>query len=164
VKDDNGRDAGRASGHINDEHDRRPTMRVMVIVKASRESEAGQMPDTQLLTAMGKFNEQLVKAGVMLAADGLRPSSSGKRVRFSGADRTVIDGPFAETKELIAGYWLWQVKSMEEAVEWLKRAPFGGGTEVEIRPVFETEDFGKELTPELRAQEERMRAQIEGRR
>jgi hypothetical protein len=135
-------------------------MRVMVIVKASKESEAGQMPTEKLLSDMGKFNEELVKAGVMLAGDGLHPSSKGKRVRFSGASRTVIDGPFAETKELVAGYWLWQVKSMEEAVEWLKRAPFGGGTEVEIRPVFEADDFGKEFTPELRAREERLRAQL----
>src|ERR1700730_2942540 len=116
-------------------------MRVMVIVKASKESEAGQMPSEKVLTVMGTFNEELVKAGVMLAGDGLHPSSKGKRVRFSGADRTVIDGPFAETKELIAGFWLWRVKSMEEAVDWLKRAPFGGGTEVEIRQVFELEDF-----------------------
>jgi hypothetical protein len=135
-------------------------MRVMVIVKASRESEAGEMPSEKLLTEMGKYNEQLVKAGVMLAGDGLHPSSKGKRVRFSGADRTVIDGPFAETKELIAGYWLWKVKSMDDAVQWLKRAPFDGGAEIEIRPLFETEDFGKELTPELRAQEDRLRAQI----
>lgn len=135
-------------------------MRVMGIVKASRESEAGQMPGEKLLTEMGKFNEELVNAGVMLAGDGLHPSSKGKRVRFSGANRTVIDGPFAETKELVAGFWLWQVKSMDEAVEWLKRAPFDGGTEVEIRPVFETEDFGKEMTPELRAQEERLRTQL----
>lgn len=134
-------------------------MRVMVIVKASKESEAGQMPSEKILTEMGKYNEELVKAGVMLAGDGLHPSSKGKRVRFSGADRTVIDGPFAETKELIAGFWLWQVKSMDEAVDWLKRAPFGGGTELEIRPIFEVEDFGKEFTPELRAQEERLRAQ-----
>jgi hypothetical protein len=134
----------------------------MVIVKASKESEEGQMPSEKLLTEMGKFNEELVKAGVMLAGDGLHPSSKGKRVRFSGADRTVIDGPFAETKELIAGFWLWQVKSMEEAVGWLKRAPFGGGTEVEIRPIFGAEDFGKEFTPELRAQEERLRAKIGG--
>ena len=134
-------------------------MRVMVIVKASNESEAGQMPSEKILTEMGKYNEELVKAGVMLAGDGLHPSSKGKRVRFSGADRTVIDGPFAETKELIAGFWLWQVKSMDEAVDWLKRAPFGGGTELEIRPIFEMEDFGKEFTPELRAQEERLRAQ-----
>jgi len=135
-------------------------MRVMVIVKASKESEAGQMPSEKLLAAMGTFNEKLVKAGVMLAGDGLHPSAKGKRVRFSGADRSIIDGPFAETKELVAGFWLWQVKSMEDAVEWLKRAPFDGGTEVEIRPVFEADDFGKEFTPELRAQEERLRAQI----
>ena len=115
------------------------------------------MPSEKLLTEMGKFNEELVKAGVMLAGDGLHPSSKGKRVRFSGADRTVIDGPFAETKELVAGFWLWQVKSMDEAVEWLKRAPFGGGTEVEIRQIFEAQDFGANLTPELRAQEERNR-------
>jgi hypothetical protein len=134
-------------------------MRVMVIVKADKNSEAGVMPGKQLLTDMGKFNEELVKAGVMLAGDGLHPTSKGKRVRFSGQQRTVIDGPFAETKELIAGYWLWQVKSIEDAVEWLKRAPFDGGTEVEIRPVFEAADFGAELTPELRAQEERVRAQ-----
>ena len=134
-------------------------MRVLVIVKANQESEAGKMPTKELLTEMGKFNEELVKAGVMLAADGLHPSSKGKRVRFSGAKRTVIDGPFGETKELIAGYWLWQVKSIEEAVEWLKRAPFDE-TEVEIRPVFEADDFGKEFTPELRAQEARLRAQI----
>jgi len=137
-------------------------MRVLVIVKASSESEAGQMPDEKLLTEMGNFNEQLVNAGVMLAADGLHPSSKGKRVRFSGAERTVIDGPFAETKELIAGFWIWRVKSIDEAVEWLKRAPFGGGAEIEIRPIFETEDFGKELTPELRAQEERLRARTSG--
>jgi hypothetical protein len=118
------------------------------------------MPSEKLLTEMGKFNEELVNAGVMLAGEGLHPSSKGKRVRFSGANRTVIDGPFAETKELIAGYWLWQVKSMDEAVEWLKRAPFDGGTEIEIRPLFEAEDFGKEFTPELRAQEDRLRSQI----
>jgi len=134
-------------------------MRVMVIVKASPDSEAGVMPTRELLAEMGKFNEELVKAGVMLAGDGLHPTSKGKRVRFSGQQRTVIDGPFAETKELIAGYWLWQVKSIEEAVAWLKRAPFDGGTEVEIRPVFEAADFGAELTPELRQQEERTRAQ-----
>jgi hypothetical protein len=133
----------------------------MVIVKASPESEAGQMPSEQILTEMGKYNEQLVKAGVMLAGEGLHPSSKGKRVRFSGSQRTVLDGPFAESKELIAGFWLWQVKSIEEAVEWLKRAPFDGGTEVELRPVFETEDFGKELTPEAREREERLRAQLE---
>jgi hypothetical protein len=135
-------------------------MRVMVIVKASTESEAGQMPSQQLLAEMGTFNEELVKAGVMLAGEGLHPSSKGKRVKFTGAQRTVIDGPFAETKELVAGYWLWQVTSMDDAVEWLKKAPFDGGTEVEIRPVFEADDFGKEFTPELRAQEERLRAQI----
>jgi hypothetical protein len=135
-------------------------MRVMVIVKATKESEAGQMPSEKILTDMGKYNEDLVKAGVMLAGEGLHPSSKGKRMRFSGADRTVTDGPFAETKELIAGFWLWQVKSMDEAVEWLKRAPFGGGTEIEIRPVFEADDFGKEFTPQLRAQEERLRTRI----
>jgi hypothetical protein len=134
-------------------------MRVMVIVKADNKTEAGAMPTKQELTAMGKFNEELVKAGVMLAGDGLHPTSKGKRVRFSGQQRTVIDGPFAETKELIAGFWLWQVKSIDEAVEWLKRAPFEGGAEVEIRPVFEAADFGAEFTPELRAQEERVRAQ-----
>jgi hypothetical protein len=134
-------------------------MRVMVFVKASKESEAGVMPSRELLTAMGKFNEELVKAGVLLAADGLHASSKGKRVKFSGQQRTMTDGPFAETKELIAGYWLWQVKSIEEAVEWLKRAPFDGGTEVEIRPVFEAADFGAQLTPELKAQEAKLRAQ-----
>jgi hypothetical protein len=133
-------------------------MRVMVIVKADQNSEAGVMPTRELLAEMGKFNEELVKAGVMLAGDGLHPTSRGKRVRFSGQQRTVIDGPFAETKELIAGYWMWQVKSIEEAVEWLKRAPFDGDTEVEIRPVFEAADFGAEFTPELREQEERVRA------
>jgi len=133
-------------------------MRVMVFVKANKESEAGVMPSREILDEMGKFNEQLVNAGVMLAGEGLHPSSRGKRVRFDGDSRTVIDGPFAETKELIAGFWLWQVKSMAEAVEWLKRAPFGGGVEVEIRPVFEAADFGAELTPELREREERLRA------
>ena len=127
-------------------------MRCMVIVKADKDSEAGVMPSQKLLTEMGNFNEELVKAGVLLAAEGLQPSSKGKRVKFSGANRTVIDGPFTEAKELIAGFWLWQVRSMEEAVEWLKRAPFDGGTEVEIRRVFEAEDFGPALTPELRAQ------------
>jgi hypothetical protein len=136
-------------------------MRVMVIVKANKDSEAGALPDEKILTEMGQFNEELVKAGVMLAAEGLHPTSKGKRVRFSGKERTVIDGPFAETKELIAGFWLWQVKSMDEAIEWLKRAPFDGGTEIELRPVFEAEDFGAEFTPELREQEERLRAQIE---
>src|SRR5881628_275595 len=135
-------------------------MRVMVIVPASKESEAGVLPDRKILTDMGKFNEELVKAGVMLAGEGLQPTSKGKRVKFAGGAPAVIDGPFTESKELIAGFWLWQVKSMDEAVQWLKRAPFGGGTEVEIRPVLESEDFGKELTPELRAQEERLRAQI----
>jgi hypothetical protein len=134
-------------------------MRVMVLIKADEDTEAGVMPSEQLLAEMGKFNEELVKAGVMLAGEGLHPSSKGKRVRFSGEKRTVIDGPFAETKELIAGFWLWQVKSMDEAIEWLKRAPFDQ-TEVEIRPVFEAEDFGPEFTPELREQEERLRAQI----
>jgi hypothetical protein len=137
------------------------TMRVMVIVKADKDSEAGVLPDKKILTEMGKFNEELVKAGVMLAGEGLHPSSKGKRVKFSGEKRTVIDGPFTEAKELIAGFWLWQVKSMEEAVEWLKRAPFDGGTEIEIRQVFEAEDFGAEFTPELREQEERLRAQID---
>jgi len=132
----------------------------MVFVKASEDSEKGVMPSENLLAEMGKFNEELAKAGVMLGGDGLHPSSKGKRVRFSGGQRTVIDGPFAETKELIAGYWLWQVRSMEEAVEWLKRAPFDGGTEVEIRPVFTAEDFGGALTPELREQEERVRARV----
>ena len=136
-------------------------MRVLVLVKANAESEAGEMPSEQILAEMGKYNEQLVKAGVMLAGEGLHPSSKGKRVRFSGTQRTVLDGPFAETKELVAGFWIWQVKSIEEAVEWLKRAPFDGGSEVELRPIFEAEDFGKELTPELRAQEERLRAEIE---
>ena len=139
-------------------------MRVMVIVKASKESEAGRMPDEKILTDMGKYNEQLVKAGIMTAGEGLHPSSKGKRVRFSGNERTVIDGPFTETKELIAGFWLWQVKSMDEAVEWLKRAPFGGGTEIEIRPIFEMEDFGKEFTPEARAREERLRKEIEAKK
>ena len=132
-------------------------MRVMVIIKATKDSEAGVMPSQELLAAMGNFNEELVKAGIMLAGEGLHPSSKGKRVRFSGPQRTVVDGPFAETKELIAGFWLWQVKSMDEAVEWLKRAPFED-SEVEIRRVFETEDFGESLDPELRRQEDEMRA------
>jgi len=132
----------------------------MVIVKASKESEAGEMPTEAILAAMGKYNEELVKAGVMLEGEGLHPSSRGKRIRFSGSQPTVIDGPFAETKELIAGYWVWRVASMDEAVSWLKKAPFDGGAELEIRPIFEAEDFGKEYTPELRAQEERLRAQI----
>jgi hypothetical protein len=134
----------------------------MVIVKASKDSEAGVMPKPKLLAAMGKFNEELVKAGVMLAGDGLQPSSKGKRVRFSGEKRTVIDGPFTETKELIAGYWLWQVRSMEEAVEWLKRCPnpHEGESEVEIRQVFEAEDFAAEMTPELRKQERELSAKL----
>lgn len=138
-------------------------MRVMVIVKATTESEAGKMPTTELLTAMGQYNEELVKAGIMQAGEGLHPSSRGKRVRFSGANRTVIDGPFAETKELIAGFWLWQVKSMEEAVEWVRRCPnpMEGDSEIEIRQVFSAEDFGDEFTPELREQEDRLRAEIE---
>jgi len=136
-------------------------MKVIVLVKASKDSEAGVMPSTELLTAMGKYNEELVKAGIMLAAEGLHPSSKGKRVRFSGAKRSVIDGPFTESKELIAGFWLWQVRSMEEAVEWLKRCPnpHPEETEVEIRPVFTPEDFGPELTPELKEQEARLRKQ-----
>ena len=134
-------------------------MRVIVFVKANKDSEAGVLPDNKLFEAMGKYNEELVKAGVMLAGEGLAPSSRGKRVRFSGKDRTVIDGPFAETKELVAGFWLWKVKSMEDAVEWLKRAPFDGGVEIEIRPIMELEDFGKQLSPELVEQEKRLRAQ-----
>src|SRR5882724_6003584 len=139
---------------------RRDQMRFMVIVKANKDSEAGVMPTKELLTDMGKFNEELVKAGVMLAGEGLHPSSKGARVKFSGGKTSVIDGPFAETKELVAGYWMWQVKSKEEAIEWLKRAPFED-TEVEIRQVFEAEDFGDEFTPELREQEERLRAEME---
>ena len=138
-------------------------MRVMVIVKATKESEAGVLPSTELLADMGKYNEELVKAGVLLAAEGLQPSSKGKRVRFSGEKRTVMDGPFAETKELIAGFWLWQVRSMEEAVEWVKRCPNpfqNQESEIEIRQVFEADDFGAEFTPELREQEERLRAQV----
>ena len=144
-------------------------MRVMVVIKANAKSEAGEMPSTELLTAMGQYNEELVKAGIMLAGEGLYPSPAGKRVRFSGRERTVIDGPFTESKELIAGFWLWQVRSVEEAVEWVKRIPapdegdpgYGEASEIEIRPVFEASDFGAEFTPELRAQEERLRAQIE---
>jgi hypothetical protein len=142
-------------------------MRVMVIIKASKDSEAGKMPSEKLLADMGKFNEQLVKAGVMLAGDGLHPSSKGKRVKFSGSQRTVVDGPFAETKELIAGFWIWQVKSMDEAVEWVRRCPDpmpGEQAEIEIRPVFEAEDFGEEFTPALRAQEDRLRSEIERQR
>ena len=137
-------------------------MRVMVIVQATKDSDAGVLPSKELLEAMGKYNEELVKAGIMLAGEGLKPSSKGKRVRFSGTKRTVIDGPFAETKELIAGYWIWQVRSMEEAVEWLKRCPnpMPGESDVEIRPVYEAADFGENFTPELREQEDRLREQI----
>jgi len=137
-------------------------MKVMVLVKASKDSEAGVMPNAQLLADMGKFNEELAKAGVLLAGEGLHPSSKGARVRFSGKNRTVIDGPFTETKELIAGFWLWNVKSLEDAIEWLKRCPnpHPEETEVEIRPVFEAADFGEALTPEVKAQEERIRAQV----
>jgi len=136
----------------------------MVIVKANKDSEAGILPSTEILAAMCKYNEELVKAGVMLAGEGLQASSKGKRVRFSGEKPTVIDGPFAETKELIAGFWLWQVRSMDEAVEWLKRSPFGGGAEIEIRQVFEAEDFGAQLTPELKERDERLRQQVEKKR
>jgi hypothetical protein len=139
-------------------------MKVMVIVKATKDSEAGVMPSEELLTQMGKYNEELVKAGIMLAGDGLHPSSKGKRIKFSGGKRSVVDGPFAETKELIAGYWMWQVRSMEEAVEWARRCPDpmpGEEAELEIRRVFESEDFGEALTPELRAQEDRLRAEVE---
>ena len=136
-------------------------MRFMVIVKANKDLEAGVMPSEELFKEMGKYNEELAKAGVLLAAEGLHPSSKGARVKFSGGRRTVIDGPFAETKELVAGFWLWQVKSREEAIEWVKHAPFGDGAEIEIRQLFEAEDFGPEFTPELRKQEERLRAQID---
>jgi hypothetical protein len=141
-------------------------MRVMVIVKASKDSEEGKMPDQKLLTDMGKFNEELAKAGVLLAGEGLHPTSKGKRVNFSGTKRTVLDGPFAETKELIAGFWLWQVRSMEEAIEWVKRCPnpHAGESQIEIRPVFEAEDFGAEFTPELREQEERLPLRIESKK
>ena len=138
-------------------------MRVMVLVKATEESEAGEMPGEELLAAMGRYNEELVKAGVMLAGEGLHPSSKGARVKFSGKDRTVVDGPFTEAKELIAGFWLIQVKSLDEAIEWVKRCPnpMEGESEIEIRQIFEAEDFGEELTPELREQEERLRAQTQ---
>ncbi len=139
-------------------------MRVMVIVKASKNSEAGIMPSEKLLADMGKFNEELVKAGIMLGGDGLQPSSKAKRIRMAGSKRTVVDGPFAETKELVAGYWIWQVRSIEEAVEWARRCPDpmpGEDAELEIRPLFEAEDFGKEYTPELRARDERLREEIE---
>jgi hypothetical protein len=137
-------------------------MRVMVMVKATAQSEAGEMPRTEMLAAMGRFNEELVKAGVMLAGEGLHPSSRGKRIRFSGTQPSVVDGPFAEPNELVAGFWLWQVKSIEEAVEWVKRCPnpMDGDSEIEIRPLFEAEDFGAEFTPELREQEERLRAEV----
>lgn len=139
-------------------------MRVMVIVKANKQSEAGALPDPEMLTKMGKYNEQLVKAGIMLAGDGLKASSNGKRIKFSGEKRTIIDGPFAETKELIAGYWMWQVRSMDEAVEWLKRAPFDGGEEVEIRPVFEPADFAENLTPEAKERGQRISEQLAGKK
>ena len=134
-------------------------MRVMVLVKASKDSEAGVMPSAEMLTRMGAYNEELVKAGVMLAGEGLHPSAKGLRMRFSGTQRMITDGPFAEAKELLCGFWIWQVRSFDEAVEWLKRAPFDGGAEIELRPVFEMEDFGEALSPELRAQEERVRAE-----
>jgi len=139
-------------------------MRFMVMVRATAESEAGELPGTELLEAMNAYNEELVKAGVMLAGEGLQPSSKGARVRFDGSERTVLDGPFAETKELIAGFWLWEVRSLQEALEWVKRCPnpMAGVSEIEIRQVFEAEDFGESLTPELRAAEERLRAQVEG--
>jgi hypothetical protein len=143
------------------------TMKVMVIVKATKNSEAGLMPSEALLAAMGQYNEELVKAGIMLAGEGLRPSAKGKRIQFSGGKRRVVDGPFTETKELIAGFWIWQVRSMEEAVEWARRCPDpmpGEDAELEIRPIFEAEDFGREFTPELRAQEDRLRAEIERRK
>jgi len=152
------RDAGRALTRKD------TTMRVMVIVKATKNSEAGIMPSERLLAEMGAYNEELVKAGVMLAGDGLHPSVKGKRIKFSGGTRSVVDGPFTETKELIAGYWVWQVRSMEEAVEWARRCPDpmpGEDAELEIRPMFEADDFGQEFTPELRAQEERLREEIE---
>ena len=142
-------------------------MKVMVVVKATKNSEAGVMPDENLLAAMGKYNEELVKAGIMLAGEGLHPSSRGKRIKFSGNKRTVVDGPFTETKELIAGFWIWQVRSMEEAVEWARRCPDpmpGEDAELELRRIFGPEDFGKELTPELREKEEQLRAEIERRK
>jgi len=141
-------------------------MRFVVMVKATKDSEAGKMPDTKLLEDMGKFNEELVKAGIMLAGEGLHPSSKGVRVRFNGDTRTVIDGPFAETKELVAGFWIWQVKSLDEAIEWVKRCPnpHDGESEIEIRQVFEADDFGAEYTPELREADERLRARIESKR
>lgn len=139
-------------------------MRVMVLVKGDAQTEAGVLPDRELFEAMGRYNEELVNAGVLLAADGLQPSASGARIRFDGASRTVTDGPFAEAKELVAGYWLWQVRSLDEAIEWLKRAPFDGGAEVEIRPVYEADDLGDAFTQELREQGERQRAAVAARR
>jgi hypothetical protein len=136
-------------------------MRVMVMVKSSPESEAGQLPSTELLAAMGRYNEELAKAGIMLAGEGLHPSSKGARVRFKGSERSVVDGPFTETKELVAGFWLWEVRSMEEAIEWVKRCPMGGEAEIEIRQVFEADDFGENMTPELREAEERLRRLVE---
>ena len=138
-------------------------MKVMVLVKASPASEAGEMPGTELLTEMGRFNEALVKAGILLAGEGLHPSSRGARVRFDGRQRTVIDRPFGETRELVAGFWLWQVHNLDEAIEWIKRAPFDGGAEIELRPVFEADDFGDALTPELREQEARLAADLHAR-
>jgi hypothetical protein len=137
-------------------------MRFMVLVPGSPESEAGEMPSTELLEEMTKYNEELVKAGVMLAGEGLHPTSQGARVRFEGGERTVIDGPFTESKEIVAGYWVWECSSRDEAIEWLKRAPFDGGVEIELRPIFETEDFAEQLTPDLREREARMREQVEG--
>jgi len=139
-------------------------MRVMVLVPGDKNSEAGAMPTEKDLSDMMKFNEELVKAGVMLAGEGLTPTSRGARVRFDGKKRTVIDGPFTESKEIVAGFWIWQVKSFQEALEWIKRAPFDGGVQIELRPIFEAEDFGKELTPELRAKEESLRAKVESRK
>ena len=136
-------------------------MRVLVLVPGDKNSENGVMPSEKLLSDMMKFNEELVKAGVMMAGEGLTPTSKGARVRFDGDKRTVIDGPFTESKEIVAGFWIWQVKSMDEAIAWIKRAPFGGGVQIELRPIFEAEDFGKELTPELRAKEEQLRAKVE---
>jgi hypothetical protein len=140
------------------------TMRFLVIVPANKESEAGQLPSRDLLETMGKYNEELVKAGVMVAAEGLHPTSKAKRVKFSGSERTIIDGPFTESKELVAGFWIFQTKSMEEAVEWVKKAPFGGGVEIEIRPIFEAEDFGDRLTPAMKAREEALRAEVASRK
>ena len=138
-------------------------MRFMIFVPGNSESEAGQMPSTELLQEMANYNQELVKAGVMLAGDGLQPTSKGAKVRFNGSERTVIDGPFTETKEIVAGYWIWECASREEALEWLKRAPFGGGVEIELRPIFESDDFGDQLTPELREANERMREQAAAR-